>query len=89
MWMWGPEGGWGWIGMGLGMALWVIVVVAVIWIAVRLFTRYETNPPAGSAPVPSPAEVLRMRFARGEIDEEEYRQRLAVLGERPTGGKPA
>jgi putative membrane protein len=30
----------------------------------------------------SPQAVLGERFARGEIDEEEYRKRLAVLRER-------
>ena len=31
-----------------------------------------------SAP-PAPERLLAERFARGEIDEEEYRRRLAVL----------
>lgn len=30
----------------------------------------------------SPEELLAQRFARGEIDEAEYRQRLAVLANR-------
>jgi putative membrane protein len=38
----------------------------------------------GAVPVPPPAsgspqQLLADRFARGEIDEEEYRRRLAVL----------
>jgi putative membrane protein len=86
MWTWGPDG-WGWLGMGLGMIVWLVVVVAVIWIAVRVLARPE-RPPMGSTPVPSAADELRMRFARSEIDEEEYRRRLAVLGERPTSGTP-
>lgn len=89
MWMWGPDGGWGWLGMGLGMVLWLVLIVAVVWIAVRLLARSEPTPPIASPPGPSPADVLRTRFARGEIDENEYRQRLAVLEERPTGGNPA
>jgi uncharacterized membrane protein len=31
------------------------------------------------ATVPSPEEELRMRYARGELDTEEYRARLAAL----------
>ncbi|MED7827284.1 SHOCT domain-containing protein [Streptomyces chiangmaiensis] len=32
-----------------------------------------------------PERVLAERFARGEIDEEEYRRRLGVLREEPPG----
>jgi putative membrane protein len=85
MWMWGPDGS-GWLGMGLGMILWLVVIVAVIWIAVRLLARPAGPPTMGPMSGPSPAEMLQMRFARGEIDEDEYRRRLAVLGEHPTGG---
>lgn len=87
MWMWGPDG-WGWLGMGVGMILWLVVIVAVIWIAARLLQRPAGQPTMGSMSGPSPAEMLQMRFAQGEIDEEEYRRRLAVLGERPTSGTP-
>ena len=39
------------------------------------------NRPAGPAdgPRPSPERLLAERFARGEIDEDEYRRRLATL----------
>jgi putative membrane protein len=88
MWTWGPDG-WGWLGMGLGMIVWLVVVVAVIWIAVRVLARPQGLPAMGSTPpVSSAADELRMRVARGEIDEEEYRRRLAVLGESPTSGTP-
>lgn len=35
------------------------------------------RPPYGTAPAPE--QLLAERFARGEIDEDEYRRRLAVL----------
>jgi putative membrane protein len=87
MWTWGPDG-WGWLGMGFGMILWLVVIVAVIWIAVRLLARPAAPPTMGPTYGPSPADELKMRFAKGEIDEEEFRRRLAVLGEHPTGGTP-
>ncbi|MEU6537714.1 SHOCT domain-containing protein [Streptomyces sp. NPDC047000] len=40
------------------------------------------HPPYGTAPTPE--QLLAERFARGEIDEDEYRRRLAVL--RDAGG---
>jgi len=47
------------------------------YLLVRGVERRSTGaPPDGR---PSPEEVLADRFARGEIDEEEYRRRLATL----------
>ena len=64
----------GWLGM-LGMVLLVVgVIVLIAWLVGR------TAPAAGSggpSAAPRPAgqdalEVLRLRFARGEITREEY-----------------
>ncbi|AVV47910.1 hypothetical protein C6376_35860 [Streptomyces sp. P3] len=69
--------GWGWFGMSIGMvAFWALVVTALV-LGFRAVNRpYEhTHAPA----VPTPQQILAERFARGEIDEEEYRRRLGVL----------
>ena len=68
--------GWGgWILMALAMvAFWLLVVVAVI--AIFRDTRGSGSSP--SAPR-NPMQLLDERFARGEIDEEEYRARSSVL----------
>jgi putative membrane protein len=79
--MWGVGGG-EWAAMGAGMIVWIVLIVAVVWVVVRVLGRTETSPPAGAWRGPTPTEELRMRFARGEISEEEYRSRLAVLDER-------
>jgi putative membrane protein len=70
---WG--GGWGggpWIGL-----VWVAVWAAVIIGAVYLLRR---RPPA-SRTEPGAEAVLAARYARGDISDEEYRERLAVLRE--------
>lgn len=79
--------GWGYAGMAIGMVLfWVLIIVAIV--ALIRFSTGATQTRAISAPSPyteSPEQVLAARFARGEIDEAEYRQRLAVLrGAAPT-----
>ena len=67
---------WGWVGMSIGMiAFWALIIGAIVW-AVRSATR--DNRRAGS-PYPTPEQQLAERFARGQIDEPEYRERLAVL----------
>ena len=76
--------GWaGWLFMGLFLLFLVALVVAVVVLLVR-----STRPGGGAvlgsgraaAAGPSAAEhVLEERFARGEIEEEEYLRRRSVL----------
>jgi putative membrane protein len=73
--------GWGYAGMAIGMVLfWVLVIVAIV--ALIRFSTGATQTRDIPAPPPypeSPEQVLAARFARGDIDEADYRQRLAVL----------
>lgn len=65
------------VGMGLtGLLFLALVVIGVVW-AVRASSdrREPPSPPAGGDPV----RLLDERFARGEIDEEEYQRRRDVL----------
>nr|WP_238306272.1 MULTISPECIES: SHOCT domain-containing protein [Mycobacterium] len=79
--MWGDGRGWGgWASIGVGMVLFWVVVITVIVFAVRYLMG---SGGASGGPVPAAAEgVLAGRFARGEIYEDEYRQRIALLHER-------
>jgi putative membrane protein len=78
MMMWyGGDWGWAsWILMTVGMvAFWALVITAVV-----LAVRYLAGPRGTAAAAEG---VLDQRFARGEIDENEYRQRLSLLREYP------
>jgi putative membrane protein len=83
--MWYGSGvyGWGWPLMLVSMLLFWAVLIAGIVVAVRFWPR----PTSGQPPLGEAKRVLAERYARGEIDEDEYRRRLAVL-ESPnaTGG---
>lgn len=69
-------GWWGYAGMGIGMVLfWALLILGIVAL-IRLSTRDENR---RLSPPPSPEQVLAERFARGEINEEQYRDRLAVL----------
>ncbi len=99
MYWYGHGMGWDW-GWGLmTFAFWALVVVAVVFL-IRYFSRSgEHRPPGPGSYGPPPGaardsaeQVLAERYARGEIDAEEYRRRLATLrGEAPAapGGKQA
>jgi putative membrane protein len=77
-----------WHDGGGGPGWWLVFPIAfgLFWIAVAVgafvLLRRRTNPPAPPAP-PTPratAEtLLAERFARGDIDEDEYYKRLATL----------
>ena len=77
MMLYGNDPGWGgWLLMSLGMlAFWALVVVAVIAL-VR--TLRDDNPQHSGSGV-DPRRLLDERFARGEIDAEEYQQRRELL----------
>jgi putative membrane protein len=69
-------GGWGggpWIGL-----VWILVWTALIIGLVFLFRRRPAHMDSG----PTAEATLGDRYARGEIDEDEYRKRLRVLRER-------
>jgi putative membrane protein len=68
--------GWGWVAMTLGMvAFWGLLIVLVVELV-----RGRNRPAGGTdAARPTPERLLAERFARGEIDEDEYRRRLATL----------
>lgn len=86
---WPGGGGWGWGLMSFGMVLiWALVIIGVV-IVIRYLVRADRR--SVSAPSgPRPAElILAERFARGEIDEDEYRQRLGVLRGTVRPGSPS
>jgi putative membrane protein len=73
----------GWIAMAIGMVLFWGLVIGVGVMLFRAFGR-SSDSALGTTPTthahrPSPEQLLAERFARGEIDEDEYHQRLAAL----------
>ncbi len=71
--------GWGYAGMAIGMVLFWALVIGGLVALIRFAdggqgSRYPLPPEQ-----PDALHVLSLRFARGEIDEAEYREKLAVL----------
>jgi len=71
--MWGWGSGYGWIWM---VVVWAAVIGGVIWVVTQLSVRNGTRGQGGSRDARS---ILDERFARGEIDEDEYRRRRDEL----------
>lgn len=66
----------GW-GMGLGGWLWmilaVILILAVVWVLVAAVSGRDRSATDDAA------QILRARFARGEISQAEYEQARRLL----------
>lgn len=80
----GPHMMWNgsWYGMFFG-PIFMIIFIAVIVVVVVLLVRWLGGLPHGisssTASAKEPLDILKERFARGEIDKEEYEERRKVL----------
>jgi putative membrane protein len=75
-------GGWGFFGI-----IWMLVpllflgglVAVIVWAVTQLGSgRHDAGTSAGVRDQPA-EEILRQRFVRGEIDAQEYEERLRIL----------
>jgi putative membrane protein len=62
-WLWGP----------LAVLFWVAVTAAVVWLVLRHNRRNQPSP------LDRARTILAERYARGEIDNEEYERRVDHL----------
>ncbi|MGI8518004.1 MAG: SHOCT domain-containing protein [Acidimicrobiia bacterium] len=66
------------MGWGGALALWLLVLLAIaagiVWLVRILGDRPSQNVPANSA-----MRILEERFARGEIDQDEFEERRRTL----------
>ena len=84
--MWGGIGGYGhmweggWLGMGIGMIgmllFWVLIILGIVvlvkWLA-------GTQSSAAAPPAKGALDIVKERYARGEIDKEEFEQKKRDL----------
>jgi putative membrane protein len=78
-------GAWGMVLMTVSTLLfWGLVVAGVV--ALVRYTSGNASQGGATPEAASPRRILAERFARGEIDEEEYMGRLQVLNGAPRRG---
>jgi putative membrane protein len=73
--MWDMVDGMGWW-MVLGSVWFVFFWAVVIWAIVRVTDRGNRNQEAGESAI----EILRRRYARGDIDKDQFDQMRRDLG---------
>lgn len=76
--MWGA---WGWAGMIVGPLMMIAVLAAVVAAAVLLVRWMAGTPAAGPAlaSAMTPLDILNERFAKGEIDKQDFEERARLL----------
>ncbi len=75
----------GMAGMGLWMLVWALFALAVLVLAgfgVAYLARGSERFGREQATTETPREILRRRYAAGEIDEDEYMRRMSGLTQR-------
>ena len=65
-----------WSGMVVGAIFWIAILVLIVWAITRLVTPHTHTYPASPTPPPasSALEVLKVRYAKGEITKDEFDQ---------------
>ena len=78
MMMWNGDFGWHWGWMGVwGILFWLLLIVAVVALVRAIMPgRKETEPTDKRA-----LDILRERYAKGEINKEEFEQKKRDLGQ--------
>lgn len=65
--------GYGWVGMIIGTLFWVGLLAILLWAAFALLSRTSTS---GRE---MPLEILKRRYASGEITPAEFEQASKIL----------
>ena len=66
-----------WFGGGFMWIFWILLIVVIVWV-IKAATDSGTGN-NNSHSEESPLEILKKRYARGEIDEAEYERRRKEL----------
>ena len=66
------------LGSGFMWIFWILIIVAIVWL---ISSVINTGSSSKKAEEDSPLEVLKRRYANGEIDDDEYiRKRNQLKG---------
>jgi len=83
IWWWGT--GWGWVGGLVSAAFWIAIIVVAVILLRRELPYLHAGYRQGSSPA---LRLLEERYARGEIDRDEFLHRREVLLQGSQRGAP-
>ncbi|MEW6740212.1 MAG: SHOCT domain-containing protein [Nitrospirota bacterium] len=73
-WMHGYGMGWGWFGFIFMIAFWVLVILGIVYLVKAIAGRG-----AASSKEETALDILKKRYAKGEIDAEEFARKKRDL----------
>jgi putative membrane protein len=65
-----------WLGGGFMWLFWILLIIVIVWI-VKAAVGNSSNSPGIQI---SALDILKERYAKGEIDQEEFEQKRKDLG---------
>jgi putative membrane protein len=68
-------------GGGWMMIFWWILIIAVVVVLIRMLMKNSTGNPPAEKHNESPLEILKWRYASGEITKEEFEERKKNLSD--------
>ncbi|MCD6202534.1 MAG: SHOCT domain-containing protein [Bacteroidales bacterium] len=68
-------GNWGFFGMSMMWLVWLPLVALFVWFIIRITRNNENSQSAGRNAV----DILKEKFAEGEISKEEFEERIKIL----------
>lgn len=63
------------------MLLWLLIVATTIYVAIRIFSSHSRNSVTSSQDRSDSLQILKVRFAKGEISQEEFVKMKQVLSQ--------
>lgn len=78
----GMMGGWMVLGWLLALVVLVALVVAIVWVLRRAGGNYWSPSAIPEPPANTALDILKRRYAQGEIDAEQYERMKRQLEER-------
>jgi putative membrane protein len=75
-------GGLGWIGIIINLVITVGLIIGLVFLVIWIVKRSSNNYPSQTLnnTTPSAVDVAKERYARGDINREEYQKLLTDLG---------
>ncbi len=64
--------GMGGFGMGFGWLFWIVILAVIIWAVIRLVNANQNREVYPGSKGEDALEVLKKRYAKGEISREEF-----------------
>ncbi len=82
--MWGGYGGMGLVGPILSLVISVAVIIGIVWLVIWIVRRLSSDQittmgQSGPENNTSPLDIIKVRYARGEITRDDYQAMMKEL----------